>query len=193
MYKIIGLVGSPRKENTYFLTQTALAEVKKHNIKTELIHLGKLNIKPCNVCNACIKQGKCIIDDDYNKISEKIKDADGIIMSSPVYFGGVSAQLKAFMDRTRHLRREDALTDKITGAIAVGASRNGGQETTIQQIHNFFLIHGAIIVGDEKTRHYGGTGQASKLEDIKNDNHAIETSKNLGAHIAKVVLKLNKE
>ena len=192
MAKIIGLVGSPRKENTYFLTQTALDEAKKHNIETELIHLGKLNIKPCTVCNACIKTGKCIIDDDYNKVAEKIITADGIIMSSPVYFGGVSAQLKAFMDRTRQLRREDVLVDKITGAIAVGASRNGGQETTIGQIHNFFLIHGAIIVGDEKTRHYGGTGQASKLDDIKKDTHGTETSKNLGAHIAKVILKMNK-
>lgn len=192
MAKIIGLVGSPRKENTYFLTQIALNEAKKQGLETELIHLGKLNIKPCNSCNGCAKNDKCIIDDNFNQLAEKIKTADGIIMSSPVYFGGVSAQLKAFMDRTRYLRRTNAIIDKITGAIAVGGSRNGGQETTIQQIHNFFLIHGAIIIGDEKTRHYGGTGHASKLEAIKNDEYGIETSKNLGAHVAKVVLKMNK-
>ena len=80
------------------------------------------------------------------------------------------------------------MSNKVGSAIAVGASRNGGQETTIQQIHNFFLIHSMIVVGDkEPTAHYGGTGVGAGVDDCKNDEVGIETARNLGKKVAEVV------
>jgi len=116
-----------------------------------------------------------------------LESADGVVFGSPVYFGGVSSQMKAFMDRTRYLRRKGALKDKVGGAIAVGASRNGGQETTIQMIHNFFFIQEMIVVSDAKTAHYGGTGWSG---DAKEDEYGSETARNLGLHVAEVAKKL---
>ncbi len=90
------------------------------------------------------------------EIRPKLAEADAIIVSSPVYFGSLSAQLKALFDRTLSSRRDDfKLKDKIGAAIAIGRSRNGGQEFTIQTIHSWMHIHGMIVVGDNN--HFGGT------------------------------------
>ena len=162
MATIIGLVGSPREGNTKILVEAALSEAEAMGLTTELVHLGKMNIAPCIACDKCRKEKRCVQEDDFQKVAEKLKGMQGLVVGSPVYYGGVSAQLKAFMDRTRYLRRKEALKDSVGGAIAVGAARNGGQETTIQQIHNFFFIQGMIVVSDEETMHYGGTGWAQR-------------------------------
>lgn len=188
MPKIVGLAGSPRDGSTKFLVSLALQECSKLGMEIELLHIGKMNISPCKDCGRCREEGKCVIKDDFQKVADKVEKADGIIIGSPVYFGCVSAQLKAFMDRTRYLRRREALKDKVGGAIASGGSRQGGQENVLHQIHNFFLIHGTLVVGDEKTMHFGGAswGDAAKDEDGK------ETARNLGRHVAQVVLKMKK-
>ncbi len=190
MMKITGFVGSPRDGNTKKLTEAALDAAKAAGAETQLIHIGKMNISPCKACDACKKAGKCVIEDDFQKAEELLASADGVIFGSPVYFGGVSAQMKAFMDRTRSLRRRNVLKDKVGGAVAVGASRNGGQETTIRQIHNFFFIQEMLVVSDVVTAHYGGTGVAGAVQDVAEDKFGIETARNLGAHVADVVKKL---
>ncbi|MEA3343526.1 MAG: flavodoxin family protein [archaeon] len=188
--KIIGFVGSKRDGNTKKLTEAALDAAKAAGAETQLIHIGKMNISPCKACDTCKKAGKCIIEDDFQKAEELLASADGVIFGSPVYFGGVSAQMKAFMDRTRTLRRKSALKDKVGGAIAVGASRNGGQETTIQQIHNYFFIQEMLVVSDASTAHYGGTGVAGAPGDASKDEFGMETARNLGTHVASVAKKL---
>lgn len=182
--KITGFVGSPRDGNTKALVEEALRAAESIGAETQLVHLGKMKIAPCKACDACRETGKCTINDDFQEAADILESSDGIIFGSPVYFGGVSSQMKAFMDRTRYLRRKGALKDKAGGAIAVGASRNGGQETTIQMIHNFFFIQEMIVVSDTKTAHYGGTGWSG---DVKSDEYGIETARNLGLHVAEVV------
>jgi len=190
MARIVGLVGSPRDSNTKLLVSLALKECEALGLKTELLHVGKMKISPCKACDRCREAGRCVINDDFQKVAAKIEEADGIIIGSPVYFGCVSAQLKALMDRTRYLRRREALKDKVGGAIAVGGSRNGGQENVLHQIHNFFLIHGMLVVGDEKTMHFGGAASSDKPRGAEEDETGKETSRNLGRHVAQVVLKL---
>ena len=108
-----------------------------------------------------------------------------------MYFGSVTSQLKMFMDRSRPLRMNFKLRDKVGGAIAVGGSRNGGQETTISTIHEFLLIHDAIVVGDgAPLAHYGGTGVGKVKGDAKTDDVGVETSRNLGRRVAELAMKL---
>jgi multimeric flavodoxin WrbA len=188
--KVVGLVGSPRKGNTYFLVSLALKECEEMGLETELLHIGAMNISPCRACDLCKKEDKCVINDDFQEVAEKVEKADGIIIGSPVYFGCVSSQLKAFMDRTRYLRRKELLKDKIGGAIAVGGSRHGGQENVLHQIHNFFLIHGMLVVGDEKTMHFGCAAVGREKDDAEKDEEGKETAKNLGRHLAQVLIKM---
>lgn len=110
------------------------------------------------------EKGKCSIKDAMEEIRPKLIGADAIIVASPVYFGSLSSQLKALFDRTLVLRRDNfRLKNKIGAAIAIGRSRNGGQEFTIQTIHNWMHIHGMIVVGDNN--HFGGIIVAPFEED----------------------------
>ncbi|MGZ4857059.1 MAG: flavodoxin family protein [Methanobacteriaceae archaeon] len=193
MVKIIGLVGSPRRDgNTEHLVKAALVSAGELGVDTELINLGSAEIEPCIACDICKATGECAIYDDMTKIIEKVRDAHGIIIGSPVYFGNVTSQVKMFMDRSRPLRVDFKLRNVVGGAIAVGASRNGGQETTISAIHEFLLIHDAIVVGDgSPLAHYGGTGVGGAKSDTLNDEFGIETSKNLGKRVAELALFLS--
>ncbi len=76
---------------------------KSSGHKTELIILGKLKISPCTSCGSCQRTGKCIIDDDMQLMHKKLLKADCIVFASPIYFCGVSAQLKSFIDRCQTL------------------------------------------------------------------------------------------
>lgn len=194
LVKIIGVVGSPRKgANTENLVKKALKAAEEVGTLTELITLADAEIEPCIACDICKSTGECAIYDDAPGILAKLSESDGIIIGSPVYFGNVTAQLKMLMDRSRPLRTDFKLKNKIGGAISVGGSRNGGQETTISAIHEFMFIHDIIIVGDgAPLAHYGGTGVGGTKEDTKSDAVGLETSHNLGQRVAELAVKLNK-
>lgn len=193
MVKVIGIIGSPRKNsNTEILVKKALKAAEDAGALTEIINLGKAEIEPCIACDICKSTGECAIYDDMRGIIGKLQEAHGIIIGSPVYFGNVSSHMKMFMDRSRPLRIDFKLRDKVGGAISVGASRNGGQETTISAIHEFLLIHDAIIVGDgAPMAHYGGTGVGGTAGDTQEDLMGLETSANLGRRIAELTIRLN--
>jgi len=154
---ILGISGSPRKGDNVEAIDFALKIAKNIGQETEKVSLRDNKVNPCIACDYCKKNpGKCSIKDDMEKIRPKLEKADAIIISSPVYFGSVSSQLKALFDRTLTIRRDNLkLKNKIGAAIAIGRSRNGGQEFTIQAINSFMHIHGMIVVGDNN--HFGGT------------------------------------
>lgn len=188
LVKIIGIMGSPRTDgNTSFLVETALKSAEEAGADTEFINLASLNLEPCVACDICKATGECAIYDDMREITEKLIEADGMIIGSPVYFGSVTSQLKMLIDRSRPLRGSFKLRNKVGGAIAVGGSRNGGQESTIGTIHDFLLIHDAVVVGDgAPMAHYGGTGVGGPKGDTKLDEVGLETSKNLGKRVAEL-------
>lgn len=194
MVKIIGIVGSPRRDsNTEYLIKKSLEAAEELGVETEIINLGSVDMEPCIACDICKSTGECSIYDDIREILDKLTKSQGLIMGSPVYFGNVSSQIKIFMDRTRPLRMDFKLKNIVAGAISVGASRNGGQETTISAIHKFLLIHDAIIVGDGvPMAHYGGTGVGSATGDIISDQTGLDTSINLGKRVAELALQLNR-
>ena len=163
--KIIGISGSPTKKgNNDQAVEFCLEIAKKRGFETESIKLSKLNIGFCKACGACKSTHECIIRDDAKSFLEKMESADGILISTPVFFGSMTAQLKALLDRTRPLRIKDfALKNKIGAVIAIGGSRNGGQELTIQNVHAFMHIHGMVVVGDDS--HFGGIVMRPFAED----------------------------
>lgn len=189
MLKVVGIVGSPRKNgNTEFMVKYTLDKIKKEGIETELITLNDKNINYCVGCDSCKKTNHCVIEDDMQDITKKVKDADGVIMSSPVYFGDMTGLAKSFIDRLRPLRNNHAFKYKVCGAISTGGFRNGGQETTIHSIYDFFLIQGGIVVGDDRpTAHYGATGVGKTSE----DDVAIETCEHLASRMVDVLKKIN--
>ena len=162
---ILGISGSPKKGgNTEFMLDEALKVASERSFQTDRLLCSALKIDYCNDCGDCARGKSCPINDDMDKFYEVLESADGIIVASPVYFGTVTAQLKAVFDRTITFRRQGfKLKDKVGCALTVGGSRNGGQEKAIETIHAWMHIHGMIVVGDD--RHFGGIAVRPAAED----------------------------
>jgi multimeric flavodoxin WrbA len=154
--KITCISGSPNaKGNNEKLLDIVIGLIREKGYETDAILLSKLNVQPCNDCGVCKKAKVCPIGDDMSGIIDTLETSDAFIITSPVFFGCMTAQLKALLDRTIVLRRNGfLLKGKLGAALAVGGSRNGGQEFTIQAIHSWMHIHGMIVVGDGA--HFGG-------------------------------------
>lgn len=170
---IIGLNGSPKKGgSTAYLINTALDLARAQGASAELIEVAPLMELQTNpFCTACASPcpGTCYRDSDLESAYHLLCRADGIIIGSPVYFGTVSAQLKAFWDKTRKLRTEKSLLDTVGAAVTTGASRFGGQETTIKALYDMMMVQGMILVGDGHSSgdagHHGTCAQAPARDD----------------------------
>lgn len=171
--KITGISGSPAAGgNNEKILGIAMETAEEKGFETETILLSRRNVLPCTDCGICKKKKECPLDDDMDEIFPILENSDAFVVTSPVFFGCLSAQLKAMLDRTVLLRRNGfLLKGKVGGAIAVGGSRNGGQEFTIQAIHSWMHIHGMIVVGDGE--HFGGIA----LKPIESDDVGIKTVK----------------
>ena len=110
---VLTFLGSPRKKgNSEILTQALLEGVRQAGGSPEIIRLCDLKISPCISCGGCDKTGKCVVEDDMIPLYKKIIATDKIIVSSPIFFYGVTAQTKAFIDRTQALWNRKRLLQK---------------------------------------------------------------------------------
>ncbi|HUV25133.1 MAG TPA: flavodoxin family protein [Methanomassiliicoccales archaeon] len=188
--KVIAFNGSPRVAgNTGRALEYVLEELRAEGIETEMVDMGLEVIDPCQVCQTCLQNtdGRCLIEtDNVNVWFDKMKAADGILIGSPVYFGGVTAQTKAFIDRIGKLSKAngDAFKRKVGAAVAV--HRRAGALNTFNEINLFFLIGQMIVVGSN----YWNIGVGYNRGDIEEDNEAEKTMRTLGKNIAWVLKRL---
>jgi multimeric flavodoxin WrbA len=117
--KVIGIIGSPRiNGNTVFLMDKLL-NMLKEGFETEKIYLKEHDISSCKECYYCMDNDECSIKDDMQSLYLKLKEALVIILASPIFMGGVTSYMRAFMERTWHLRKGQ-LQGKIGSYIIVG-------------------------------------------------------------------------
>jgi multimeric flavodoxin WrbA len=193
--KIIAVSGSPRKGKTTAAALTTALEAAKavdpERIETELIELADLKLNGNMAAGVPLEPGQ---QDDFPELATKLaaKDVGGIIVGSPVYFGSMTSLCKAFLDRCISLRmRQFALANKVGGALAVGAVRNGGQELTLQGIQAALMCQEMVVVGDGRpTCHTGATVWNSGKDDVSQDEFGMSTVKNLGRRVAEVALRM---
>lgn len=190
--KVYGISGSHRSGNTELLVKKALDVCRQHGLTVGYDSLAEKNIEYCKNCGACRSQKDCVIDDVVAGILDRMKAADAIIVGTPTYFASVSGKLAALFDRTIPLRRNSfRLSGKLGGAIAVGGSRNGGQEKAVARIHDWMMLQEMIVVADKKTAHFGGIAVGSKAGDVLKDEAGLETVVNLAENIAVNLGRLN--
>ena len=97
---VLGISGSPKANGlTGLLLDKTLDGARALGAHTEKIILNDLNFKACQECGGCDETGVCVLDDDMRPIYEKLARADAVVVASPVYFGNITAQLKAMIDR----------------------------------------------------------------------------------------------
>jgi len=196
--KIIGISCSPRKgKTTYRALEICLeaAQEVSNKIDTRLIELAGLDIRPCNACMECKKGLKCSIQDDFTGLITVLADKEvaGMIVGTPVYFGMMTAQCKAFLDRCGMFRFNNwVFRNRVGGALAVGSMRNGGQEVTLQGVRTVLLCHDMICVSEGKdTAHFGATLVSGGEGGIEADTFGLKTARNLGRRVAELALMVN--
>ncbi len=178
MKKIIAILGSPREEgNSDILLNSAIKGAESNGAVVEKIIICDLQIAPCNACGGCWETGDCVIADDMQKIYPKLVDADGVIVASPIYFMGVSAQLKAFIDRCQAFwARKYVLRLPIRegGRIAKGffvatAARDTGEGLftgAVKTVKAFFHVLDTKYMGDVLCAGLEEKGVASKKQEL---------------------------
>jgi len=154
--KVLGIMGSPRiKGNTDLLLDEALAGAKSQGAETEKIIADKLKIVPCKEYYACLRDGNCVIKDDMTDIYPMLTSADIVIIASPMFFYGISAQAKALIDRCQSLwtyrfeLKHEPEPGRKGAFIAVGATRGKKLfEGSIMVVKYFFQAIG-VSYADE--------------------------------------------
>ena len=176
--KILVVNGSPHANGC---TYTALCEVaaalEAEGMETEMIQVGTKPVSGCLGCGACIKTGKCVIDDVVNEFIEKAKEADGFVFGSPVHYAGASGAITSFMDRAFY-GKAAIYADKPAAAIV--SCRRGGATAAFEQLNKYFTISNMPIVSSQ----YWNMVHGNTPEQVRQDLEGMQTMRTLGKNMA---------
>ncbi len=179
MAKVLLLNGSPRANGC---TATALQEMagvfEKEGIETEIIQVGNKDIRGCIACGRCGELGKCVFDDLVNEVAEKLRDADGMVIGSPVYYGSPNGTMIAFLDRLFYS------SGSVPKHMKVGASvvtcRRGGNTASFDVLNKYFTISAMPVASST----YWNQVHGFSAEDVKKDKEGLQTMRNLARNMS---------
>lgn len=188
--KALGVSGSPRPGgNTDYLINLALDALKDEGIQTEFLSLADRPIKPCMACGGCFRSDelRCAqYDPAFEGMLERFREADAILIGSPVYFGSATPQTMALLDRVGYISRGHGnfLRRKIGAGIVV--ARRAGQNFTLAQLNYFFLISEMIVPGST----YWNVAFGRETGEVAKDEEGVKTVQNLASNVAWLLKKL---
>ncbi|MBP5514985.1 MAG: flavodoxin family protein [Bacteroidaceae bacterium] len=185
--KVLLINGSPREKGNTF---TALSEVAKalqeEGVETEIISIGKKAVQGCIACGWCGREGRCTFRDDlYFQVMRVIKDGiDGLVIGSPVYYGGPNGSLCALLDRVFYSLGKDL---EFKPGASVVVCRRGGASAAFDRLNKYFTILNMPIVSSQYWNMvYGQTpGQVAQ------DEEGMQTMRTLGRNMAWMIKKLD--
>ena len=187
--KVLIINGSPKPNGC---TARALFEVaqtlEKEGIETETVTVGNKPVRGCIACGSCGKTGKCAFDDIVNELAEKFKEADGLLVGTPVYYAGANGTLLSVLDRL-------FFSAKFPKTMKMGAgvysSRRAGSTSAMDEINKYFTICGMPIASST----YWNEVHGSSAEDVEKDKEGLQTMRNLGENMAFLIksIALGKE
>ena len=123
--------------NSEILAKEVEKGAKDKGHKVEFVSLKNKKIKFCNGCFACQKKGKCVIKDDANKITEKIKNSDVIVWATPVYYYEMSGQMKTLIDRANSLFASDYKFKEVYVVSAAGENSKQAKECVLHGVQGW--------------------------------------------------------
>ncbi|WP_455716794.1 flavodoxin family protein [Anaerosporobacter sp.] len=139
--KVVAINGSPKSNgNTSIVLKHMQEEFEAQGIEMEIIHVGNKAIHGCIACGKCYTapNHECIFKDDLvNQVAQKMREADGIVLGSPVYFSGIAGTMKSFLDRVFYTSAP-YFKNKV-GAAFITARRTGGSDT-FHQLCNYLIM-----------------------------------------------------
>lgn len=177
--KVLLINGSPHKEGS---TYTALNEVAKslndNNIESEIVHIGTKAIRGCIACGVCKETGKCAFNDElYNELYQKVKEVDGIVVGSPVYYAGPNGSLCSILDRLFY-SASASMRNKVSAAVV--SCRRGGASATFDRLNKYFTINQMPVVSSQ----YWNSIHGNNAEEAKQDLEGLQTMRVLGNNMS---------
>lgn len=163
--KVLIINGSPHRDGN---TAIAINELKKvfaeEDILVENIEIGVKRVSGCLACPVCSPLGRCVVEDLVNETAIKFKEADGLIIASPVYYASPSGTLISLLDRLFHSAKFDKRL-KVGASVAV--ARRGGCSTTFDVLNKYFTISGMPVVSSQywNSVHGCAPGEAAQDEE----------------------------
>lgn len=182
--KVVGFNGSPNKEgNTARSLKIVLDQLENAGIETEIIHVGKKKIQGCIACYSCVenKDEKCAIKNDpVNEWIQKIKEADGILLGSPVHFSGVGGTMKSFLDRAFFVSSVNGNLFRHKVGAAVAAVRRSGGIPAVDTL-NHYINYSEMIM---PSSNYWNVAHGLKPGEMEQDDEGQQIMEVLGKNMA---------
>jgi multimeric flavodoxin WrbA len=182
--KVVAFNGSPKKEgNSYHALRMVGVELESEGIEFEIAQVGDKVIRGCIACNQCAKNKneRCVLPGDpVNELIQKMKEADGIILASPVYYSAIAGTMKSFLDRAFYVSgANDQMLRHKVGAAVVAVRRSGGMPT-FQQLNNYLLYSEMLL----PTSNYWNVIHGRAPGEVTQDLEGAQIMRVLGKNMA---------
>ena len=178
MGKALLINGSPHECGCTYTALKELADTLNANgVETEIFWIGKKPVAGCVACRKCAETGECVFQDQTNELGARLDEFDAIVVGSPVYYGGPTGQICAFMDRLFYPRAR-----KMAGKLAasVVSCRRGGASAAFDRLNKYFTISNMIVVGSQ----YWNQVHGYTPGDVRKDEEGLQTMRTLGQNMA---------
>lgn len=176
--KVLLINGSPHQRGcTYTALREAADTLEKNGVETEFLWIGVQPVAGCIACGQCAQTGRCVFDDQVNRLAEALDSYDGLVVGSPVYYAGPAGQLCAFLDRLFYIAG-----GRMAGkaAAAVVSCRRGGASAAYDRLNKYFTMSNMPVVPSQ----YWNQVHGSKPEDVLRDEEGLQTMRTLGQNMA---------
>ncbi|QEM69359.1 flavodoxin family protein [Geobacter sp. FeAm09] len=181
---VVAINGSPKKEgNTYHAIRMVAAELEKEGVETEIIHIGNKVIQGCIACGQCAnnRNERCILPgDELNDALQKMKQADGIILGTPVHYAAIGGTMKSFLDRAFYVAGSNGGMFRHKVGAAVVAVRRSGGVPTFDQLNNF-LHYAEMLV---PSTNYWNVIHGTRPGEVAQDDEGQQIMRVLGKNMA---------
>ena len=189
--KVLIINGSPRIDgNTTIAINELIKTFDKEGIETEIVQIGNKDIRGCVACYKCYENGKCVFNDLVNEVALKLKEADGLIIASPVYYAQANGTLVSFIQRLFFsTSRTIDKTMKVGASIAI--CRRGGASATFDELNKYFTISNMPVVSSQYWNSVHGLVQGQAAQDLEGLQTMRTLAKNMVFLIKSIQLGKN--
>lgn len=181
--KVVALNGSPNpKGNTYHSLEMVAEPLRQQGFEVEIVHVGNKNIRDCLACSKCFKNKneQCAVNDDANEFIQKAKEADGLLLGSPVHFAGIAGTMKSLLDRMFYVSMANGNLFRHKVGASVTAVRRSGGITTLDTL-NHYLQYAEILM---PTSNYWNVIHGAAPGEVEQDGEGKQILTVLGENMA---------
>ena len=185
--KVLLINGSPRENGNTFLALSEVARtLNEEGVETQIVSIGKKPVPGCIACGWCGREGRCTFrDEPYYHVMRAVKDGiDGLIIGSPVYYGGPNGSLCALLDRVFYSLGNDL---RFKPGASVVVCRRGGASSAFDRLNKYFTILNMPVVSSQ----YWNMAYGHTPGQVEQDEEGMQTMRTLGRNMAWMLKRLN--